>query len=218
MQIFSTISMLHPKGQKVKIACPPAPRSEDGSAGGGWGEECRAVRALKPRRSARTLGGRNRAEISLSFLEFFSEGARKRKIVRENFCEVAAGALAEAGGGAGQFCSKKVRAKDTISPPQKNTALHKRYFYVVEREGFEPKCVSDGISLNTARILSLAVNDEHDGNTRKIAVKISKSLNMDNRLAPPFVKGGVHNGASFSSDAPMELEGMQSPSSEGYYH
>src|SRR3989344_4181474 len=94
------------------------PRSEDGSAGGGWGGECRAVRAWKPRRTARILGGRNRAEISLSFFEFFSGGARKRKIVRENFCEVAAGALAEAGGGAGQsvFRSKKVRAKDIISP------------------------------------------------------------------------------------------------------
>ena len=77
--------------------------SEDGSAGGVQGEECRAVRAWKPRRSARTLGGRNRAEISLSFFEFFSGGARKRKIVRENFCEVAAGALAEAGGGAGAY-------------------------------------------------------------------------------------------------------------------
>jgi len=76
------------------------PRSEDGSAGGGLGEECRAVRAWKPRRSARKLEGRNRAEISLSFLEFFSGGARKIKIVRENFCEVAAEALAEAGGGA----------------------------------------------------------------------------------------------------------------------
>ena len=110
MQIFSTISMLHLKGQKVKIVCPPAPRSEDGSAGGGLGEECRAVRASKPRRSARILGGRNRAEISLSFLEFFSGGARKRKIVRENFCEVAAGA--EAGGGAGHpsgLSAKKVR-------------------------------------------------------------------------------------------------------------
>ena len=104
--------MLHPKGQKVKIVCPPAPRSEDGSAGGGLGEECRAVRASKPRRSARILGGRNRAEISLSFLEFFSGGARKRKIVRENFCEVAAGAIAEAGGGAGHpsgLSAKKVR-------------------------------------------------------------------------------------------------------------
>jgi len=112
MQTYSTISMLHPKGQKVKIICPPAPRSEDGSAGGGWGEECRAVRALKPRRTARKLGGRNRAEISLSFLEDFFRGARKRKIVRENFCEVAAGAIAAAGGGADHssgLSAKKVR-------------------------------------------------------------------------------------------------------------
>src|SRR3989338_5806113 len=77
---------------------PPAPRSEDGSTGGGWGEECRAVRAWKPRRSAQKILGRNRAEISLSFFEFFSGDARKRKIVREIFCEVAAGALAEVGG------------------------------------------------------------------------------------------------------------------------
>ena len=83
----------------LKIS-PPAPQSEDGSAGGVQGEECRAVRALKPRRTARILEGRNRAEISLSFFEFFSGGAHKRKIVRENFCEVAAGAIAEAGGGA----------------------------------------------------------------------------------------------------------------------
>jgi len=108
--------------------CPPAPRSEDGSAGGGWGEECRAVRAWKPRRTARILGGRNRAEISLSFFEFFSGGARKRKIVRENFREVAAGASAEAGGGAVQsvFRSKKVRAKDIISPPKLKIGIGSR--------------------------------------------------------------------------------------------
>jgi len=39
--------------------------------------------------------------------------SEKRRIF---FYEVAAGALAEAGGGAGQFSSKKVRAKDIISP------------------------------------------------------------------------------------------------------
>ena len=87
------------------IYSPPAPRSEDGSAGGGLGEECRAFRAWKLRRSARKLHGRNRAEISLSFLEFFSGGARKRKIVRENFCEVATVALAEADGGARAYDS-----------------------------------------------------------------------------------------------------------------
>ncbi len=76
------------------IYSPPTPRSEDGSARGSLRGNCRAVRAWKPRRTARKLHGRNRAEISLSFLEFFSGGARKRRIVRENFCEVAAGARA----------------------------------------------------------------------------------------------------------------------------
>lgn len=67
---------------------------------------------------------------------------------------------------------------------------------MAEREGFEPKCGYEGISLNTARILSLMRNSRHDRNTRKIAVKISKSLNMGNRWA-------------------TEREGIQSPSSEG---
>lgn len=92
-------------------------RGSEGAAEGGCGGNSAAPERWKPRRTARILGGWNRAEISLSFLEFFSGGARKRKIVRENFCEVAAGASAEAGGGAGQFASKKVRAKDIISPP-----------------------------------------------------------------------------------------------------
>ena len=51
-------------------------RSEDGSAGGGWGEECRAVRAksAKPRR----LLGQSRAkQNTLFFLEEFFGGARK---------------------------------------------------------------------------------------------------------------------------------------------
>ena len=60
------------------ICSPPISRSEDGSAGGGLGEECRAVRALKPRHTARILGGRNRAEISLSFLDFFQGGAQNK--------------------------------------------------------------------------------------------------------------------------------------------
>ena len=61
------------------------------------------------------LEGGTEQKFPFPFLNFF-QAARKRKIVRKNFCEVAAGALAEAGGGAGQFPSKKVRAKDIISP------------------------------------------------------------------------------------------------------
>jgi len=41
-------------------------------------EECQAVRAQKPRRSAQEVSGRNRAEISLSFFEFFSGGRKIR--------------------------------------------------------------------------------------------------------------------------------------------
>ena len=101
----------------LTFSARPLPEARPARQGGVGGEKAGAAGAWKPRRTARILGGRNRAEISLSFFEFFSGGARKRKIVRENFCEVAAGALAEAGGGAGQFASKKVRAKDIISPP-----------------------------------------------------------------------------------------------------
>ena len=89
--------MLHLKYKKVKIVCPPAPRSEDGSAGGGQGEECRAVRALVAPHRPNTW----RAEPSRNFpflFRIFFRGARKRKIVRENFCEVLAVAIAEAGG------------------------------------------------------------------------------------------------------------------------
>ena len=74
------------------------------------------VRAWKPRRTARMLGGRNRAEFPLSLFEFFSGGARKRKIVRENFCEVAAEALAEAGGGAVSSVQKMFEQSCIIPP------------------------------------------------------------------------------------------------------
>src|SRR3990167_9326777 len=142
MQTYSTISMLPLKRQKVKSGssfdffCPPAPRSEDGSAGGGWGEECRAVRAWKPRRTARILGGRDRAEISLSFFEFFSRGARKRKIVRENFCEVAAGAMAGAGGGAVSSVQKMFEQSCII--PQKNAITERSAIdsHYPQRRGF----------------------------------------------------------------------------------
>jgi hypothetical protein len=65
----------------LKIS-PPAPRSEDGSAGGGLGEECRAVRAWKPRR----LLGQSRSQQK-SFLFLLEEkiGARKIKKSEENF-------------------------------------------------------------------------------------------------------------------------------------
>lgn len=61
------------------------------------GEECRATRALEAPHRPKTW----RAEPSRNFpflFRIFFRGARKRKIVRENFCEVLAVAIAEAGG------------------------------------------------------------------------------------------------------------------------
>ena len=121
MKFFSTISILHPKGQKVKIFCPPFPRSEDGSAGGGWEEECRAVRASKPRRLfVRTEASR---EVFFSLIEKIFRGRAKEKIVKKTSLldtraeRAAAGrertiwfrATTRSARGQSGFCSKKVR-------------------------------------------------------------------------------------------------------------
>ena len=95
---------------------PPAPRSEDGSTGGGWGEECRSVRAWKPRRTAQKLLGRNRAEISLSFFEFFFRGRAQKKNCKGKFLRGCRRSVSGGGRRDGQFRSKNVRAelyKDT---------------------------------------------------------------------------------------------------------
>ncbi|HLC94688.1 MAG TPA: hypothetical protein VJH96_03930, partial [Patescibacteria group bacterium] len=83
----------------------------------GCGGNSAAPERRSPAAPPEYLEGGTEQKFPPSLFEFFSGGARKRKIVRENFCEVAAGALAEAGGGAGHRPSKKVRAKDIISPP-----------------------------------------------------------------------------------------------------
>jgi len=71
---------------------------------GGSRGECRAVRASKPHRSARRIeGGTTEQKIRLSLIEKKFRGARKRKNVRRIFCEAAAVAIAEAGGGAGAY-------------------------------------------------------------------------------------------------------------------
>ena len=113
------------------------PRNKDGSAGGGWGEECRAVRAQKPRRTAQKLLGRNRAEISLSFLEFFSGGHAQKKNCKGKFLRGCRRSVS-GGGRRGEsvrfrseppraprvrqsgFCSKKVR----ISSKRYRQVLH----------------------------------------------------------------------------------------------
>ena len=106
--------------------CKPAekirqPESEDGSAGGGQGEECRAVRASKPRRLfVRTEASR---EVFFSLIEKNFRGRAKEKIVKKTSLldtrarRAAAGrertiwfrATTRAARGQSGFCSKKVR-------------------------------------------------------------------------------------------------------------
>ena len=49
-------------GNQIGKSLSPRIWSEDGSAGGGWGEECRAVRAKLAPPPARILGGQNTKE------------------------------------------------------------------------------------------------------------------------------------------------------------
>jgi len=97
------------------------PESEDGSAGGGLGEECRAVRASKPRRLfVRTEASR---EVFFSLIEKNFRGRAKEKIVKKTSLldtraeRAAAGrerrswfrTTTRAARGQSEFCSKKVR-------------------------------------------------------------------------------------------------------------
>jgi len=67
-----------------KFTISPVPRSDDGSAGGFQGGNAEPSER-KLRRTAQKLLGRNRAEISLSFFDFFSGDARKLKNVKKTF-------------------------------------------------------------------------------------------------------------------------------------
>ena len=66
---------------------------------GVWGRNAEPSERRSPAAPPEYLEGGTEQKFPFPFQNFF-QGARKRKIVRENFCEVAAGALAEAGGGA----------------------------------------------------------------------------------------------------------------------
>ncbi len=113
--------------QKMNLAVS---RSEGAAEGGRSGSEepsgLKSVGGIPPRPSAEapplrpnTWRAEPSRKISSSFLEEKNRARAKSRKRRIFFCEVAAGALAEAGGGAGQSVlrSKKVRAKDIISPP-----------------------------------------------------------------------------------------------------
>ena len=92
-------------------------RSEDGSAGGGWGEECRAVRA-KSEKPRRLLVQSRTPQESFVFLLEEKIGRAQIRNRKQNF-PVVWRALAS-GGGAGQFRSKWVRAKFRIEHKRRN--------------------------------------------------------------------------------------------------
>jgi hypothetical protein len=83
-------------------------RSEDGSAGGGWGEECRAVRA-KSEKPRRLLVQSRTPQKSFVFLLEEKIGRAQIRKCEQNF-SVVWRALASGGGAERQFRSKKVRA------------------------------------------------------------------------------------------------------------
>jgi len=102
------------RARKNKSASP----REDGSAGrfkGGMPSRPSGSPAAPPE----YLEGGTEQKNILFLFRRKNRARAKSEMRRIFFCEVAAGALAEAGGGAGQsvFRSKKVRAKDIISPP-----------------------------------------------------------------------------------------------------
>ena len=92
-------------------------KQREGAAEGGCGGNSAAPERRSPAAPPEYLeGGTEQKNILFLFRRKNRSRAKSRKR-RIFFCEVAAGAIAEAGGGAGQFASKKVRAKATISPP-----------------------------------------------------------------------------------------------------
>ena len=77
-----------------------AANREDDSAGGGWGEECRAVRANTNRGQPRRLLGQSRAKQNIRFL--LEEKIRRTHIRKSEECFAWRRALGS-GGGAASF-------------------------------------------------------------------------------------------------------------------
>jgi len=99
------------------IAAKNFRRGSEGAAERGFGGNSAAPERRSPAAPPRNfLGGTEQKNILFLFRRKNRARAKLRKR-RIFFCEVAAGAIAEAGGGAGHCLSKKVRAKDIISPP-----------------------------------------------------------------------------------------------------
>src|SRR3989344_308033 len=87
-------------------------RSEDGSAGGGWGEECRAVRAKSAEPRPLLVQSRTPKKSFVFLLEEKIRRAQIRKC-EQNF-SLGGRALASGGGAVQSFRSKWVRAKFRI--------------------------------------------------------------------------------------------------------
>src|SRR3989344_4176813 len=105
--MIAKISKISNRKPAEKTFC----RSEDGSAGGGWGEECRSVRA-KSAKPPRLLAQSRTPHKSFVFLLEEKIGSAQNLKCEQTFSLVWR-ALAS-GGGAGQFRSKWVRAKFRI--------------------------------------------------------------------------------------------------------
>ena len=90
----------------------PLPEARTARQEGVWGRNAEPSERGSPTAPPEYLEGRTEQKFPFPFYNF-SGCARKRKIVREHFCEVLAEAIAEAGGGVErqQFCSKNVRAE-----------------------------------------------------------------------------------------------------------
>ena len=126
-------------GKKIR-----QPESEDGTAGGGQGEKCRAVRASKPRRLfVRTEASR---EVFFSLIEKKFRGRAKEKIVKKTSLRgtraerAAAGrertilfrATTRAVRGQSGFCSKKVRISSNRHHQYKKESQQLRFFCVLK--------------------------------------------------------------------------------------
>ena len=94
-------------------------RGSEGAAEGGCGGNSAAPERRSPAAPPEYLEGGTEQKNILFLFRRKNRACAKSEKRRIFFCEVATGALAEADGGAGQsvFRSKKVRAKDIISPP-----------------------------------------------------------------------------------------------------
>ena len=105
-------------------------RSEDGSAGGGWGEECRAVRA-KSAEPRRLLVQSRTPQKSFVFLLEEKIGRAQIKKCEQNF-SVVWRALASGGGAVQSFRSKWVRAKFRIEHPDRNlyVIINQSYYFL----------------------------------------------------------------------------------------